>query len=155
MSLPRPNESYHFQANLIWWGSPFKKIMTLSIKLFKFPQGLLWSTNPLFSIYSWTLQIKVQLQYNHFFKSKHSFPYSSGHLYIFCSKKEYACQEVNMYKDRVALVLKYWSSGKWSLLCTFIGFLMHTLQGFLLVGMRTKQVCHVFKKYQRGEWKNK
>ncbi len=24
MSLPRPNESYHFQANLIWWDSPFK-----------------------------------------------------------------------------------------------------------------------------------
>ncbi len=23
MSLPRPNESYHFQANLIWWDSPF------------------------------------------------------------------------------------------------------------------------------------
>jgi hypothetical protein len=26
MSLPRPNESYHFQANLIWWDSPFKGI---------------------------------------------------------------------------------------------------------------------------------
>jgi hypothetical protein len=24
MSLPRPNESYHFKANLIWWDSPFK-----------------------------------------------------------------------------------------------------------------------------------
>jgi hypothetical protein len=24
MSLPRPIESYHFQANLIWWDSPFK-----------------------------------------------------------------------------------------------------------------------------------
>jgi hypothetical protein len=23
MSLPRPNESYHFQVNLIWWDSPF------------------------------------------------------------------------------------------------------------------------------------
>ncbi len=26
MSLPRPNESYHFQANLIWWDSPFKDL---------------------------------------------------------------------------------------------------------------------------------
>ncbi len=32
MSLPRPNESYHFQANLIWWDSPFK--CRLSIRLF-------------------------------------------------------------------------------------------------------------------------
>jgi hypothetical protein len=24
MSLPRPNEPHHFQANLIWWDSPFK-----------------------------------------------------------------------------------------------------------------------------------
>ncbi len=24
MSLPSPIESYHFQANLIWWDSPFK-----------------------------------------------------------------------------------------------------------------------------------
>ncbi len=25
MSLPRPNEPYYFQANLIWWDSPFKE----------------------------------------------------------------------------------------------------------------------------------
>jgi hypothetical protein len=24
MSLSRPDEPYHFQANLIWWDSPFK-----------------------------------------------------------------------------------------------------------------------------------
>ncbi len=24
MPLTRPNEPYHFQANLIWWDSPFK-----------------------------------------------------------------------------------------------------------------------------------
>jgi hypothetical protein len=27
MSLPRPNESYHFQANLIWRDSPFKHVV--------------------------------------------------------------------------------------------------------------------------------
>jgi hypothetical protein len=27
MSLPRPNEPYHFQANLIWWDSPFKYVL--------------------------------------------------------------------------------------------------------------------------------
>jgi hypothetical protein len=27
MSLPRPNEPYHFQANLIWWDSPFKLLI--------------------------------------------------------------------------------------------------------------------------------
>ncbi len=29
MSLPRPNESYHFQANLIWWDSPFNDFLIL------------------------------------------------------------------------------------------------------------------------------
>jgi hypothetical protein len=28
MSLPRPNEPYHFQANLIWWDSPFKDLFS-------------------------------------------------------------------------------------------------------------------------------
>jgi hypothetical protein len=26
MSSPRPTEPYHFQANLIWWDSPFKAV---------------------------------------------------------------------------------------------------------------------------------
>ncbi len=36
MSLPRPNESYHFQANLIWLDSPFKsRIHPWSLKSLK------------------------------------------------------------------------------------------------------------------------
>ncbi len=33
MSLLKPNESYHFQANLIWWDSPFKNMTTECQKL--------------------------------------------------------------------------------------------------------------------------
>jgi hypothetical protein len=41
MSLPRPNESYHFQANLIWWDSPFKGIAYLHWSdLFPLPLGI-------------------------------------------------------------------------------------------------------------------
>jgi hypothetical protein len=32
MSLPRPNEQHHIQANLIWWkDSPTERIITLRI----------------------------------------------------------------------------------------------------------------------------
>jgi hypothetical protein len=31
MSLPRPTEPYHFQANLIWWDSPFKSILRFAL----------------------------------------------------------------------------------------------------------------------------
>ncbi len=34
MSLPRPNEPYKFQANIIWWDSPFKTLFLLSTILF-------------------------------------------------------------------------------------------------------------------------
>jgi hypothetical protein len=36
MSLPRPNESYHFQANLIWWDSPFNVDMDMDMEMTEF-----------------------------------------------------------------------------------------------------------------------
>ncbi len=67
MSLPRPNESYHFQANLVWWDSPFKGRVTsgkISLKIESMD-------SPHWDIRCWTFKKSKYLPFN-FYKSSNS-----------------------------------------------------------------------------------
>ncbi len=58
MSLPRPNESYHFQANLICWDSPFKGVK-LHIRNFPlFPSSFTEILN-----FNWYTSFRTELSY--------------------------------------------------------------------------------------------